>query len=236
MFVIGLAVLLVSSRSYKKTVKPAEFKIHIETLSEGKNLLTESEVLGHLQSTLQYNPVKLAVGETRLERFEEIIMQIPYVKNAEVYLDHNACLHFKVSQRKPILRIIQQGVSHYVDEKATLIPLSQHYTIRVPMLHGFIPAKQEGWNEELLNMVRVFEETDQWDRQIDQIYRNQDGSYVLYLVFGDMKIDFGPWEDVDEKLEKLDQFFDEVLPVKGWTKYERIDLRFKDQVIAKMKV
>jgi cell division protein FtsQ len=233
---LGLGVLLVSSRSYKKSIKPADFKIEIETLEEGKNLLTETEVLSHLQSTLQYNPVKLTVGDTRLQRFEEVIQQIPYVKEADVYLDHNAVLHFKLSQRKPVLRMVNSGKSRYIDATASLIPLSKHYTIRVPMLHGFIPPMDEEWEEELKGIVNAFEQSDQWSLQIDQIYRKQDGSYVLIPVLSDMKIDFGPWKDVDEKLEKLDQFFDEVLPVKGWSKYERIDLRYKDQVIAKMKV
>lgn len=234
--VIGVAILLISSRTYKKSIKPEHYEIHIETLKDDKNLLTEAEVLAHLQKTLQYHPVKLAVGDTKLERFEEIISEIPYVKKADVYLDHNATLHFRIKQKMPVLRIVQNGRAHYVSKEGSLVPLSAHYTIRVPLLHGNIPAADKNWPQELQRIIEVFSGSETWERQIDQIYRQKDGSYVLIPVLSDVKIDFGKWENVDEKLEKLDQFFDEVIPVKGWSKYERIDLRFKDQVIAKMKV
>jgi len=45
-------------------------------------------------------------------------------------------------------------------------------------------------------------------------------------------VEFGAPEDYEAKFSKLMVFYKEILPQKGWTKYERVNLKFEGQVIA----
>jgi cell division protein FtsQ len=45
-------------------------------------------------------------------------------------------------------------------------------------------------------------------------------------------VEFGSSDHYQEKLMKLMVFYKEVLPQKGWTKYERVNLKYEGQVIA----
>lgn len=239
LFILGVVVLLVSATHLKKSVTPSDFEIEIEALADGKNLLTEAEVFAQLQSSIGYHPVKLPIGEIPLSRFEEILNANPYIKDAKVYVDHRGVLHFKVAQRLPVLRLIESGSTHYIDSEGQWMPPSEHYTVRVPVLHGHIPKgdEREEWKKEELSLIlESLNQKSEMTQWIDQVYRDQNGSYVLIPLLSKLKIDFGPWKNVGPKWEKMTRFFKEVLPKKGWNKYERIDLRFEDQVIAKMKV
>jgi len=39
-------------------------------------------------------------------------------------------------------------------------------------------------------------------------------------------------ETIEEKFRKLMVFYKEILPQKGWTRYERVNLKYEGQVVA----
>jgi len=46
------------------------------------------------------------------------------------------------------------------------------------------------------------------------------------------RVEFGKAENIEEKFKKLMIFYKEILPQRGWTKYERVNLEYEGQVIA----
>ena len=45
-------------------------------------------------------------------------------------------------------------------------------------------------------------------------------------------IEFGKPDNVEVKFKKLMVFYKEILPTRGWTRYERVNLEYEGQVIA----
>ena len=68
---------------------------------------------------------------------------------------------------------------------------------------------------------------------VEQVYRSETGSYTLIPKLGYQKIVLGPYEAIDEKLERLRVFYREGIPYEGWQKYSTINLTFDGQVVCK---
>jgi cell division protein FtsQ len=46
-------------------------------------------------------------------------------------------------------------------------------------------------------------------------------------------VEFGKAEEVEKKFRKLMAFYKNILPYKGWNTYERVSLKFNDQIVCK---
>jgi cell division protein FtsQ len=57
-------------------------------------------------------------------------------------------------------------------------------------------------------------------------------TFVMSTLFGDQKILFGDTADIENKLNNLLAFYKNISSKIGWDKYQTLDIRFKDQVVA----
>ena len=74
-----------------------------------------------------------------------------------------------------------------------------------------------------------------WKAQIEQIYVDKSGLIYLIPKIGNHTIVIGDATNLDEKFSKLIAFYKNGLGTFGWDKYKTIDLRFKNQIVAKRK-
>ena len=72
-----------------------------------------------------------------------------------------------------------------------------------------------------------------WSSQIDQIYVDSDDEIDLIPRLGNNLIHLGSIENLEGKLNNLEEFYREVLPQVGWNYYSRIDLEYRDQIVCK---
>ncbi|MBQ1929891.1 MAG: cell division protein FtsQ, partial [Bacteroidales bacterium] len=70
---------------------------------------------------------------------------------------------------------------------------------------------------------------------IEQIYINQNNDIQLATRVGDIEIILGDYKDYKEKLDKLYTFYKNIVPVEGWDKYSSVNLKYKGQIICKLK-
>ncbi len=61
---------------------------------------------------------------------------------------------------------------------------------------------------------------------------NAEGKISIFPQVTGQKVEFGKAENIEEKFKKLMIFYKEILPQRGWTKYERVNLEYEGQVIA----
>lgn len=235
---VGICLVLLASHQHIKDRHPANFEIEVMPLEDGNRLISGAEVEEYWIGKLGYDPTDLKVGNLPLAKWEGMIEALPFVKDAQVYLDRQFFIQISISQRQPVLRVLNGRKSQYLDKDLVYFPLSQKYSCRVPVVSGELPemAEDEDFKGEMTAIIQRLEEDVFANKLIDQMHRTKEGEWIFTPVLGDLKIKFGKWENEEEKLSRLREFYDKVLPIKGWNKYEHIDLRYEDQVIAKMKV
>ena len=88
----------------------------------------------------------------------------------------------------------------------------------------------------LINFVSRVEEDDFWGAEVVQFVADttRQGDITLRLVprSGDFVIEFGTLADSEEKLSKLQEFYNKGLSRLGWERFKTIDVRFKKQVVC----
>ncbi len=178
-------------------------------------------------------------GDINLRNIESKIEKHPFVKNAEVFRDLKGNVKAKITQKKPIARILNNGgFGAYITEDGEVIPLSGNYTARVVLVRTPAAKKYKSSIDEdengaaLFSLINYLEENSFWKAQIAEINMDSKGEITLYPQVSKQYIEFGKAEDIEVKFNKLRIFYTRILPEKGWNTYERVSLKFKDQIVC----
>lgn len=257
LWIIGLSGLFFSLAfvgNKEKTVVAENMNVTVET-SDENNFIDETDVKDF------FNERKDSILNTQLKHInvndlEKALSSHPAVENADVAIDINGDVTINVTQRKPLVRILNMdGESYYIDDKSKLMPLSDKYTARVLVASGFIiePYAQryqlsvnEIAKNEMFNKVSVLDdiyavatyiaEDSVLTSLIHQINVTNDKELELYPSIGNQKIIFGEAKDIEEKFNKLKLFYTEGLnKTDGWNKYSTINIKYKNQVVCTKK-
>ena len=146
-----------------------------------------------------------------------------------------------VELRRPIARIVQSdALDAYVSEDGVVMPVSEKYTSRVILLSGpFVKKliemqdlKKTDEGKQILEMIEFINGEKFWKAQVAQMDINSEGKISIFPQVTGQKVEFGKPENIEEKFKKLMIFYKEILPQRGWTKYERVNLEYEGQVIA----
>lgn len=236
-----VGILVVSAIESKQASLAEGLVISILPLPDSTMLLVESDVLESIDRSfgfaLEGRPLK-SIDVTRVER---VLEEDPLIFDADVFVDAKNIVRIGITQRKPVLRIIDRnGLNYYLDEKGIKMPLSKHFTTRVLVATGsippYIPAFMEQPNHRL-NAVFALTELVRHDTfleaMIEQIHIEEDGDFILVPLIGDQRIILGPYERMEEKLNNLKLFYREGMPYEGWRTYRTINLSYKGQIVCK---
>ncbi len=191
------------------------------------------------------------IGEISLRNIEDLVSKIYYAEDSRVYRTIDGDIKVTVKQREPIARVINShNESFYIDTEGKLMKTSDRYTARVVVVTGHISAryspnfdlyaaqKQDEISQSQrvlmgLNELIIYIRNDSfWDAWIDQIYVTRTGDFELVPKNGSHVIEFGKAENIDEKFNKLLLFYQNGLTHLGWNSYNRINLKFKNQIVC----
>lgn len=182
-----------------------------------------------------------AYGRVDLDEIEERIESHSFVQDAEVYRDLKGHLVVVAKQNKPIARLISnKGENAYIGSTGELLPTSIKYTARVPVITGRYVDKlmelenvnDDEYASELKKMVEFILEEEFWTMQIAQLEIDRKGFINMYAQIGDQRLEFGTPDDYEKKFNKLNIFFKQIMPTKGWNTYDRVNVAYKDQIIC----
>jgi hypothetical protein len=212
-----------------KRVDVCEGLIIVVKDSLEKNFVTEADLTSLLKRDNLY-PVEKQMKDINTNEIEESLLKNEMIANIEVYKTPSRKIKLLIEQKRPILRVMGVNGSFYVDEKGTIMPVSNRYVAHVPLASGYI--ERELSVGDLYHFALFLQRDKFWDAQIDQIYVHPNGDIELTPRVGNHKILLGTFEDYREKLDNLRLFYDKVIPKMGWEKYSIINLKYKNQIVC----
>jgi len=202
-------------------------------------LIDEQEVIDKVNYLSGRDIVGKPLSNIDFGTLEKEIERIPYVKNAELYVTQNHTMHVDITQRKPILRVINNdGVSYYLSEEQVKMPLPNTFTTNVPLVIGYVETHTDIDGDsivlrQLFDLVNYLHTDTMMNALVDQIYVRENGDFELIPKFNYHTICFGK---VDEKMavrfNNLKHFYKDILLYKGWEGYKTIDIRLANQIVA----
>ena len=179
-------------------------------------------------------PVGKPLAEINTMEMEEAITTNRLVKSVDVYTTQDGTLIASIRQRNPVLRIIShRDGNYYIDTEREKMPISQNYTVYLPVATGYIT--EEFAKGELFDFVMFISHNSTWDAWIEQIVVDQNDKVQIVPRAGDFKVRLGSLDDYEEKLEKLKLFIDQGLNTVGWNRYSEVNLEYNNQVVCTMK-
>lgn len=207
----------------------------------GEEAFVEQKDIVQLVETSYGQLVGRTLNSLPIHDIERDLKQIPYVSHARVSIDMNGLLLIRIEQRKAVLRIVDaEGEGFYVDEQALKMPVSTHYIPKVAIANGQI-AERLGQPldtiasvmvKDLFAIANFIKGHPVWEKQIVQLYVNEQADIELIPRNGDYRIIFGNGRDLEEKFEKLMIYYQGVVPQKGMEAYAVVNLKYKDQLVC----
>jgi cell division protein FtsQ len=83
-----------------------------------------------------------------------------------------------------------------------------------------------------MDMLEYIRDDRFWSAQVAQLDLAASGKITIYPQVTGQRVEFGRPENIDTKFRKLMVFYREILPQRGWTRYQRVNLEYEGQVIA----
>ncbi len=226
----------VEKQSLYKTYQGAD--IDIKGVS-GVYFVDENEIKELMQAEFPELKVGLMLENVRLEEIETRLAGHPFVKTVEAYMGQKGILSITIQQHQPIARIARpMAADGYVTSEGKVIPTSNSYTSRVLILEGRhaedLMKKGEISEEmpELLDLIRFINGDEFWSAQITELVVNSRSDIKLYQQVGSQIIEFGDAHDMESKFERIEIFYKEILPRKGWNAYSKVSVKFRDQIVC----
>ncbi len=237
----GLLVLIITAAINRKRELPVVATVvQVKPLEGNVFLIDSADVVAIINKSWGEKLDGLPAGTIDPDRIERFLEEDAFVKNAEVALTANSKVKVIITQRRPVLRIIDnEGQQYYLDESGNRVPLSKHFTARTLVATGNIPHftsdfqfRKKHLLKDLFELTRVILDDPLWSAMFEQVYVNRRNEFVLVPKVGDQLVILGSVDKLEDKLRRLRLFYKEGLSREGWQKYSTIDLRFKGQVVC----
>jgi cell division protein FtsQ len=233
----GLVVLMSFIEIKKSEVVCRDVKVYIP----GSQYFIDKKEIDDILQVKDHTLLGRRMGDVNTQMLESKLKANPFIASAKVYVDMDDIIRVEITQRQPILRIMNQwDQDFYVDENGYKTPLSNNFTARVLAANGYIDEPFEGKVDtlhtqiaaEVYKTANYIRKDSLWDAQIAQIYVNKNHEIELIPRVGNQRIILGDADSLDTKFHNLYIFYKKALPQVGWGAYKEINIKYANQVIG----
>lgn len=226
---IIFTMIFLYSFSVKRNSERKISKIDIK-FESNENMFLTHEMVNNLliqnlggTSSIQKDKLDLNTLETVLDDHEMI-------EKAQVFSTVDGFLNTRITQKTPIVRVITDNESYYLDSKGSRISLSENFSARVPLVTGEISEEN---CKPYLFLFNEIKKDDFLSKNITGAQVMASGNVVLTNRSYDYKIAFGKPINVEKKLKNYKAFFHHAIKDTLIKSYKEVNVMFTQQVVCK---
>ncbi len=225
---LGLIAFLFSFTKKRNDARKIT-KLDVVFVDENSPFITHNTVNKLL---IQNHDKVTSIGKETLvlKEMEQRLLENPMVRDAQVYVSVDGALTAKIEQRKPIGRV-SATPDYYLDEDGKKMPLSIVYSARVPIITG----TSKNYFNEVTSLLLKVNEDEFMKKSIVGLNRIANGDIELELRKTNLKVLFGKPENIKKKFQKFKAFYKKTKQDSTLYGYNKINLKFENQVIATKK-
>jgi cell division protein FtsQ len=226
--------------------------VKIKITDSTENLFVHANEIRKLLEKNKFKLSGILSDDIDLEGIEHSLMSRQIISKAEAYITEPGVLHVDIRQKSPFVRIYDRmGQGYYLDRQGNVIPLTLNFSPFVLVVNGnisepFRPGqvlnifdvkhdslpRAQRTIYDAFRLVTFIQEDRFWNAQIEQVYVNGNYEFELIPRVGSQIIELGDAEDLEEKFGNLKLLYLQGFNKIGWNKYERISLKYKNQVVC----
>ena len=233
--IAGGYIGFVEKQNQSKTFTAVE--VDLEAVS-GVYFVEEKEILSVLSSSFPELKKGLSMQELPLNDIEDRLLGHPFIRTAEASVDQQGILKLKLTQHEPMARIARpESADGYITKEGLLISTSPTYTSRVLIIHGaYIGSLMDQGRldvmPELIPLIQFITQDKFWSAQVTELEINGRNDIRIHQQVGNQVIEFGDAKDFESKFNRIAVLYQEILPRKGWDAYQRISVKYKNQIVC----
>src|SRR5690606_30722019 len=223
--VLSFLVSFSAIRHARKPVKDISVRVDHES---GKYFVNDS-LVKKLLDNKEIHVSSIPLGDLNINHLEKALDRNSFIRKAEVFQDIDGVMKININQETPIARINTGTNEYYLSENLTEIPLSNLYAAKVVLVGGNIVKSDFAGLKELATEISADKLL---KKHIIAIKKEKPNSFILLVNKGNYVIEFGELKDFKAKFDKLKLFYEQYLGKVGWNYYEKINLKFNNQIVA----
>ncbi|MBB5395968.1 cell division protein FtsQ/DivIB [Mucilaginibacter sp. AK015] len=233
----GLVVLMSFIEVKKAELTCKKVNVYIP----GNQYFIDRQEIDNILQTTSQTLIGRRLENIDIHALENKLKVNPFVEFAKVFIEMDGTLQVEVSQRQPILRVMNRfDQDFYVDQHGLKMPLSPNFTARVLAVNGYIDelfankvdSLHTALAKEIFKTADFIRKDSLWDAQIEQLYVNQDHEIELIPRVGNQRILLGNADSLATKFNNLKVFYKQALPLVGWDAYKLINIKYINQVVG----
>lgn len=233
----GLVVLMSFIERKKSELVCKDVKVFIP----GNQFFIDREEVDNILQVNSRSLIGRRMQHINIQALESKLKANPFIEFAKVYTDMDGVINVEISQRQPILRVMNRfDQDFYVDQHGLKIPLSANFTARVLVANGYIDeafannvdSLHTPMANEIFRTADYIRKDSLWDAQIAQLYVNKDHEIELIPRVGNNRILIGHADSLENKFHNLLVFYKKALPLVGWDAYKVINVKYANQVVG----
>lgn len=233
----GIVVLMSFIEMKKSEVICKDVKIYIP----GNQYFIDKEEVDNILEVKNKALIGNRLDDINIHALENKLKANPFIEFAKVYVDMDGIIQVEISQRQPILRVVNRfDQDFYIDQHGLKIPLSQNFTAKVLVATGDIDelfsnrvdSLHTGIARDLYKTADFIRRDSLWSAQIVQVYVNQQHEMELIPRVGNQRILLGNADSLKTRFDNLLVFYKQALPKVGEDAYKIINIKYTNQVIG----
>jgi cell division protein FtsQ len=205
--------------------------VAVEIAGAGSDrFITEAEIREQVTATGVTD--KMPVSAIDIRMLEDKLERNPWIKNAELYIDNKAALNIHITENTPVLRVFDvKDNSYYLDATGAVMPVISAYTAKLPVFTGYNPADST-FTGQVLAMASYIEKNPFWKAQVQQVEIQKNHQFILTPSLGDHLVYFGDTVMMENKFNRLYQYYTKVAPKAGFNRYLSLNVQYAGQLVA----
>ena len=216
-------------------------KINVEILNDDLNHFVDENDVVILLGDTTINPVTgKPLGQLNTRLLEQRLKKnCPYIEDVQVSYSLGGDLLVRLKQVRPIARLVRNlGRDYYLCANEAMVPVSNKFTARVLVIDGATTQllKQDSVSlerfQEAYRLVTQISANDLLSKLIVQATVDNNGEYILYPQISRQQIMLGRPDNLENKLARLEAFYNKIIPAKGWDTYQKVSLKFDNQIVC----
>ncbi len=227
--ILGVVIFLYSfssKRNENRKLKEANIEF-----ADAEDFITHEKVNNLLIQNFG-SITSIAKVKLDLNSVEKSLDKNPMIDKAEVYATVDGKLKAIITQKKPVARIYQGLNSFYIDHRGGVMPLSDSYTARVPLVTGEIDSIEK---EKLHLLLNYIHDDEFLKKNIIGVQVSGKGSLKMQSRNYDYEIQFGMPVNIEKKFNNYKAFLQDAVKDTLIEQYKTINLKFTQQVVCTKK-
>lgn len=169
-------------------------------------------------------------GKVNTLDIENRLRALSKIEDATCVVLNSGALRLTVKPMQPVARVFDGAASYYINAGGKRIPAYAGHHVDVPVISGHFSKPEE--LTRLLPMFTFIRNNPDYDALVTSVAVDNKGDIIMMPSVVGHVVNLGDTSLMANKFQRLETFYRDVLPVKGWDYYDYISVKWRGRVVA----